>query len=129
MTRTANQKKIGTTANKVRTLTHTQHMMNLHCLLLKTTTADGTTTTLATIQRTAVTQQTVANIPTKVIRTAATLHTVSGNVNTNPTYLPFLQKIHTRPSYISETALPQLQHSNLGNMARSNSMAIYNSSF
>lgn len=94
MTRAANQKKIVTAANKVRTSTHTQHMMNLHLLLRKTTTADCTTTTLNTIQRTPVTQHTVANIPPKVIRTAATLHTVSGNVNTNPPNLPFLQKIH-----------------------------------
>lgn len=94
MASTANQKKIVTTADKVRTGTHTQHMMNLQFLLRKTTTADSTTTTLKTIQRTTLTQQTVANIPAKVIRTAAALHTVSRHVNTNPPYLPFLQKIH-----------------------------------
>lgn len=129
MASTANQKKIITTANKVGALADTRHMMNLHFLLLKTTTADSTTAPLTTIQPAAETDKTVTDIPTTVIILPAPLQPVSGNINTNTADLPFLQKIHTRHSYISETALPQLQHSNLGNMARSNSMAIYKSSF
>lgn len=129
MASAANQKKIVTAANKVRTITDTQYMVQLHLILRKTAAAQGTAAALTTVQRTTLTQQTVTDIPASVIKLWTTLHTVSRHVNTNPAYLPFLQKIHTPPSYISETALRMPPLSNLGNIARSNSMAIYKSSF
>lgn len=94
MASTANQKKIVTTANKVRTITDTQYMVQLHFILRKTAAAQGTAAALKTVQLPATAQQTVADIPATVVITTATLHTVSRHVNTNPAYLPFLQKIH-----------------------------------
>ena len=94
MASTANQKKIVTAANKVRTITDTQYMVQLHLILRKTAAAQGTAAALKTVQRTTLTQQTVTDIPASVIKLWTTLHTVSRHVNTNPPYLPFLQKIH-----------------------------------
>lgn len=94
MASTANQKKIVTAANKVRTITDTQYMVQLHFILRKTAAAQGTAAALKTVQRTTLTQQTVTDIPASVIKLWTTLHTVSRHVNTNPPYLPFLQKIH-----------------------------------
>lgn len=94
MASTANQKKIVTAANKVRTITDTQYMVQLHFILRKTAAAQGTAAALKTVQRTTLTQQTVTDIPASVIKLWTTPHTVSRHVNTNPPYLPFLQKIH-----------------------------------
>lgn len=94
MASTANQKKIVTAANKVRTITDTQYMVQLHFILRKTAAAQGTAAALTTVQLPTTAQQTVADIPASVIKLCTTLHTVSRHVNTNPAYLPFLQKIH-----------------------------------
>ena len=92
--RRAKQHKVTLTAKKVGTITNTQYMVHLHFLLRKTAAADGTPPSLTTIQRTALTQQTVTNIAASIIQLWTTLHTVSRHVDTHTTNLPFLQKVH-----------------------------------